>query len=216
MGQATLRERVVPLNCRIQKFGEFAIIGSDRFDLKDVRVGNSSVPFSPVKDFFAPEQFEQLSNAEKLSRESFEQLDAGITIDTDRVTFGDTASARISDLAFRTTIIDAPSAPARPIAWPGLSRDVQIALSQEGAVATSPLRRTGSLKYADPTRRRIVTLDEDNYGIASTVDTGLRLEFGTGLSKTIAYQILNKHLQEHPEDRGALQVVPLTELAAVP
>jgi hypothetical protein len=212
MGFVTLRQRVVPLNCRLEKFGEFRIIGADRFDVKAVRVGTTTVDHTTVKEFFAPGQFEELSNAEKLSRDSFEQMDAGVTVGSTRVAHGAPASARVAELSYKTTIIDKPNLPSRPVDRPAQSRDAQIALSGQGAVAASPLRGTGSRKFADPRRRRLFTLEDESYAIASTRDTGLRLEFGKGLSKTIAYQILEKHLEDHPEDADALQVVPLSEM----
>ena len=54
----------------------------------------------------------------------------------------------------------------------------------------------------------------EDYGIANTANKGLRMEFGTTPSKTIAFQVLDKHLKDHPEDRGVLQVVPLSEMEA--
>ena len=49
------------------RLGEFRIVGVNRFDLRTVVVGAQSPDFEFVKDFFAPGQFEDLSNAEKLS-----------------------------------------------------------------------------------------------------------------------------------------------------
>jgi hypothetical protein len=91
---------------------------------------------------------------------------------------------------------------------------VQLAQGRQGARARSPLRHSGTEKYARPGARRRVELQDEDYAIASTEDTQLRLEFGTGLTRTIARQILDAHLAEHPEDRGRLQVVPLAEVEA--
>src|SRR4029434_8193490 len=77
MGEATVRQKVVPLNRTLERFGEYAISGPDRFDVVEVRIGDRPADsWSVVTDHFPPGDFEVLSETEKLSRDSFEQMDA--------------------------------------------------------------------------------------------------------------------------------------------
>ena len=89
MGKATLHQKVVPLNRKLAKYGEFSISGPDDFTLSNVEIGGVSLPkYQTGTDFFAPGQFEELGTAEKLSRRSFESWDSGITIGSDEIDFG--------------------------------------------------------------------------------------------------------------------------------
>ena len=216
MGSVTFRQKVLPLNSQLDKFGEFQIIGAKRFDVRGVRLGMqpATAEFVPefVKGFFAPGQFSELSNSQKLSRKSFESMDAGVSVSSTRVAFGRPESARIADLTYETTIIDDRRKPSRPFGTYNLSQTTQVALSGRCAKAYSPLRSAGSDRFADAMPEKLFAFDDEDYAIASTDDRGLRLEFGSGLSKTIAFQILEAHLADHPEDRDYLQVVPLAEL----
>lgn len=216
MGMITLRQKVVPLNRRLDKFGEFRITGAHRFDLKAVRIGSRDTEFVLIEDFFAPGQFEELSNTDKLSQPSFDRMTAGVRVGGVRIAHGANTSIRVSKVAYETTIIDDPRDRGRPVARPGLTRDVQLAQSKQGAKAHAPINATGQAKYSHPHRKPLFELVDEDYAIAGTEDTGLRLEFGTGLSRSLARRILEDHLAEHPEDHGRLQVVPLAETGGSP
>src|SRR5262249_28781620 len=84
MGLATLRGRVVPLNRTLQHFGQYAISGPNRFGVAAVLVGDQPAgTWTTVTDNFAPGDFEALSPTEQLSRDSFEEMDAGVRIGAD-------------------------------------------------------------------------------------------------------------------------------------
>src|SRR5262249_33219245 len=78
----TLRQAVVPLNRTLSRFGAGQPPGGTvRFDLLALTVAGQPIgSFSTVEDYFAPAQFEDLSDDEKLTLPSFEPMDAGITL----------------------------------------------------------------------------------------------------------------------------------------
>lgn len=215
MGTVTLRQKILPLNSRLDKFGEFDIVGAHRYELQGVLLGTEPVEYEVVEDFFAPGQYETLSNSEKLSQKSFDLMPAGISVGSNRARYGNIDSMRVRDLIYKTSIIDDYRVPGRSVNKPALSRDTQVALSEQGAKAFSKLSRSGSQKYKEASKKKPFTYNDEDYAIASKEDMGLHLEFGTGLSKAIAHQILKDHLDAHPEDIGRLQVVPLAELEDV-
>jgi hypothetical protein len=143
-------------------------------------------------------------------------MDAGVSVGSSRLAYGQPESVRLAAVQYETTIIDAIEQPGRLVTGPVLSQGAQVAMSARSAKVYSPLRQSGLVKFADPQRRRVVQFDDEDYAIASTIDAGVRSEFGTGLSKTMAYQLLKAHLAAHPEDRGYLQVVPLAEIGSAP
>lgn len=70
MGAATLRQRELPLNRSLERFGEFDIIGAKRFDIAGVKVGGRDVgDWITAEDHFAPGDFEALSETDRLSRD---------------------------------------------------------------------------------------------------------------------------------------------------
>ena len=81
MGGLTLRQTVVPLNRTIDRFGELALQTPTAYTVQTITVGGSAIStWNSAQDHFAPAQFQKLSDAEKLSRASFELMDAGVTL----------------------------------------------------------------------------------------------------------------------------------------
>ncbi|HEX8506733.1 MAG TPA: DUF6603 domain-containing protein, partial [Hymenobacter sp.] len=86
-GALVLRQRVAPLGLELQKYGSGATapVNGRRFDLTEVVVGTrrhaaTDSTVEPVKDFFAPDQFRLLSDAQKLSAASFQLLPCGLRV----------------------------------------------------------------------------------------------------------------------------------------
>ena len=84
LGTLTVKQNVVPLNFEISRFGQAPPAGARRFTVS-VAAGGFEQSREPVRDFFAPAQFIEMSDDEKLSRPSFEPMDAGLTIGSNRI-----------------------------------------------------------------------------------------------------------------------------------
>ena len=219
MGTVTLRQQVVPLNHLLEKFGEFALgVGSVAFELVQVMIGSQEITkpnYDEVRDLFAPGNFEQLSDAEKLSRDSFEQMVAGIAVGSRRVKFG---AQRQRILRYETSIVDSPwdSRPVNAKAHITQSRTTQIAGSRHGAKAFSGLRRTGPTKFTSEVKKsKAFSLKEELFCIAKTEDLKPVEEFGQGMTQGQARRKLKAHLAKRPQDRERFQIVPEQELQEV-
>ncbi len=206
-----LRQTVVPLRRWITKFGEAEPPGgATRFDVAEVTLGGSATSdFSVVEDFFAPAQFEQLSDDEKLSRPSFEPMDAGLTLAGDAVDHGSAVGApveyetRILDSAFETRRVGDYRPP----------RFLQLAAAGRGAAARAPLLNSGPAKFAPSQERApLVRLARERYVVASTLDLAERADVTPPAEKGAAFQALAAYLTTHPEERGRLAVMSLDEL----
>ena len=77
-GALAVRQKVVPLDVAISLFGNRSPVPHNRFAIKRIRMGGQEVPHTTLRDEFAPAQFEALSDADKLSRKSFETMPAGV------------------------------------------------------------------------------------------------------------------------------------------
>ncbi|MBD2770256.1 hypothetical protein IC235_20410 [Hymenobacter sp. BT664] len=87
-GALVLRQRVLPLGVVLSHYGRSPITPATgrRFDLTALVVGTTPYLFATdkavetVRDFFAPDQFQQLTDAQKLSVPSFQLLPCGLRL----------------------------------------------------------------------------------------------------------------------------------------
>ena len=222
-GVLTMRERVLPLDQPLTKFGEAVPGPQAEFDLvsnlsdpskHSVLLGGAPVPFSIVRDKFAPAQFEQMSDQDKLSRPSFEDRDAGFSVGDGQLDFGGVQLGL--DVAFEDIYVDdhAPPPATTTVRFnPTLIQ--QIAWANTNGAASSALRAAALGKFGPPASAKpLVALGDEHYVVASTNDLSQRPDITHPVTKGEAFQALSAHLAKNPGERGQLQVVPLYELAA--
>jgi hypothetical protein len=211
IGGARLRERVLPLNRKLDKLGEAVLTGPNRFDITEVRVGGTKTErWNVTIDRFARAQFEELSDAQKLSIPSFEPMDAGVEIASDAVIAG---AGLTTNLTYETRIVDFPY-DGRTAPRYSMPRGQLLAMLGSGAAAQAPIRNKGGARFA-PEAGLVVgsRLDDETYVIASTADLRARNDLSQPSSKGDVQATLKAHLAAHPEDSNRLQVVALQEAA---
>jgi len=88
-GALALRQRVVPLGLTIDKYGSSPVkpVGGQLFELTHLQVGGTTYAAAPAggplegtREFFAPDQFSRLTDAQKLSAPSFQLLPNGLRL----------------------------------------------------------------------------------------------------------------------------------------
>jgi hypothetical protein len=210
-GSLTFRQKVLPLDQLITKFGEATPDQQGEFDIGAVVIGTAPTAYSTITDEFSPGQFAQLSDADKLSLPSFEPMIAGFTVSDTAIAFGKQYDV---DIEFKTTIIDSVTVWRLVLPY-GLLRGKAIAMAQWGAAARGALFTTG-IHASDPPAGTppLVTLDLEQYMIASVDTLAPRSDIATPTTKSATLAALNQHLAANPGDRGTLQIVPVYELAA--
>jgi hypothetical protein len=206
-----VRQKVVPLNRTIARFAGVPPSGADRFQVASARLGTTLVSSPPlVDDWFAAGQFEALTDAERLSRPGYEKMVAGVTLASDRVIAG---AELIKALDYETITVPEPE-PAPTFYRPTMT--AQLAGAATGANALAPLRAGPGGAYAPPRgAAALVTLEEERYVIASTVDLAPRLDIVGAVGRGDAERALGAYLAANPAARGALQVVPRFEVEAL-
>ena len=144
LGTLTVRQSVVPLNLTrdIDKFNDSPIAGARRFEVTRVAVGTGNESTSGVQDDFAPAQFFQMSDDEKLASPSFEPMQAGLRIGSSQFAFA-IGQCVASPLDYETRIVDRNAAvpPPPPKVDYVLSRALLEMHAMHGAAGRSPLRR---------------------------------------------------------------------------
>jgi hypothetical protein len=211
-GVLTFRQKVLPLNRTLTKFGEATPVGQTTFTVGDISVNGRTVESLPVADQFAPGQFEQLNDADKLSRPSFEAMDAGFSVGAGAIEIGAPFDV---DIAFDTTIVDPLRREIVPPRRYGLAIGVCLGLSRQSGLSARGVRGAGLAAFAPAGGRpRLAALSGERYVVA-TVDTLTRRDDVGGGTKDETLSALARHLAAHPSERGTLQVVPASELRDV-
>jgi hypothetical protein len=213
LGELSVRQRVVPLGIEIDRFGNTTPAGDRRFDV--VAVGAEG---GAIDDLFAPGQFLDLSDDERLRRPSFERMNAGVRIGAARVTWGgqdNPALVAETDLAYETVVLDGAAPPKRERQnFAASANDLRLAAAI-GAVGRAPVRNLGAAKYRAPSRG--VRLVETRYTVTNTTDLSTvsmaELPKPTP-SYTVAVQAMRRHLAKQPGLRGRVQVSEVVEEAA--
>jgi hypothetical protein len=219
LGGVQVHQRVCPLNRRLERFGEVPPKDHDRFDVKAVSPDPKPPSFQLVQDYFAPAQFEALSDAERLSRPGFEKMDAGVSLVSNAIDLG----AGIGDtVSFDTTIVDAPDGVAigdlSYVPQDGASYDLpaarQTATLAGSAGGRSPLSASGEQRFAPAADHEApAALVDEAFLIVDRDSLKRSADFTEPIvGKGAAFQALDGYLRGHPEAWGKLQVIPEHEL----
>jgi hypothetical protein len=213
MGSLTVRENVVPLDVPVTKFGNTTPADGTQFAIASVTLGTGQAAISPVPGNFAPGQFQQLSDADKISAPAFEEFHCGVAI-------GDPTAAAGSDAPRTVTTqwryVPDPTKASVLDRFATLAAGVLDARVETGAGARSLVKNTGLERYAEPGLGSIVSTSEVGYVITSTDDLSVRGDISpaAGTTRYQATAALAGYLAAHPGEGRGLQVMPAYEAAA--
>ena len=87
-GTLQVRQRLVPLERVLDRFGGDVPTGTRQFRITAATLGGEATQTEPLDDLFAPAQFSSLTNEEKLSQPSFTPMVSGVRIGERDVAFG--------------------------------------------------------------------------------------------------------------------------------
>ena len=223
LGTLTVKQSVVPLNMDISRFGQAAPAGVRRFTISGVSLGGLSQTTQPVKDFFAPAQFFEMSDDEKLSRPSFEPLTAGVNIGSSEFVFTTATSdwLEVEAIEFETWIVDKQkneirrSNPEDTKKLYKLNPEPLGRQARFGAAGVSDLRRTGKAKYRTTAPKHRIA--KEGWSIVATDDLTVQpapgVEAGKSMSYSEAAQALRKLKQENPAIAADLKILRPSEVS---
>jgi hypothetical protein len=113
-GSLVVTQKVVPLGITIQKFGNTVPIDVEAYKIIDAKFGTDPQATAQVKENFAPAQFRNMSDDEKLKAASFEFLDAGIKFGCNDWRSGTFITKALS---YENTIIDKDIQPSPKLTY---------------------------------------------------------------------------------------------------
>jgi len=114
LGAVVVRERVVPLGMAVTEYGNVPLAAPVQFAIASVTVGGTAAATATVTDAFAPGQFTQLSNDQKLAAPSFEQFQSGVVIGAAATTTGALARASLDEQTIEIDPLGPPPPPPAP------------------------------------------------------------------------------------------------------
>jgi hypothetical protein len=210
LAELTVSQRLVPLGVRLSKVGTRAATGTPKFAIASVRAGDTSLDVSALDDHFAPAQFLELRDDEKLAAPSYERMQSGIRCRAP----SRHGKARDADIVYETVIISLDG--AEPTRTPAdrfpLPAQVLEPLAEVGAAAVAATRASGRETYRGDDLE--IGVSEERYAV---VGDDLRLVPDVDVpaaSYMRADEALRSYLAEHPEKRASVRVVRSHEVAA--
>jgi hypothetical protein len=206
LGSLSVRQQVVPLGIDIDVFRNARPSGTRRFEITSLSVDGAAIQHRTVREFFAPAQFFEMSDDEKLARPSFEELAAGTAADSEAFTHG---AAVTSDMKYETILIDRGQDTVERFGLYDLSALVLEAVATFGAAGQTSGQTGGAGKY------RVsglgIGVSEAEWSVTGVDD--LEPPDGTTFSGTYteALEALRARQAERPTETGRLQVVGVHE-----
>ena len=218
LGTLNVRQKVVPLDIEIARFGNTKPVGERLFRITHVKLGTQTLNAPrPVKDHFVPGQFLDLGDAESLSRPSFEQMVSGAeVVQTDLVFGGQTNSTLIAvtDAVYETVTISRSGAFDKPTTSASASKAAVIGAAELSVAARSAARGAGSARYRGVSRD--LSDRDESFVVARVEDLQPVPEAGIDVAKgttyTAAAQALARAVAANKNLRGRVKVVARQEV----
>jgi hypothetical protein len=208
-GTLKVSQKVVPLEMTIETFGAQKPSDATRFEIDEVTSGMTTLSISDVEEYFAPAQFESLSDSEKLSRNSFEKMTSGVTINAS----SDLQSSKylVRDVEYEQIIIDSTFTTRLVVLLAQSMKSFPYLLAgSSSAQATYSYAKTAPSSLA-PDR---LSISQEGFSVVGVEDLTLTDEQSTLGSEAAASAYMNELIKKNPSLASEIQVVPNYEVAA--
>ncbi len=207
LGTLQVSQRAIPLELTIAKVGSQKPSDANRFALKVVSAGMTKA--GELTEQFAPAQFEETDDAEKLSEPAFSPQDSGLELAPEGDAYA-SATAITRVVRYELTIVDGGLEPIRQ-----RFHDYPGALFQHWLAGASVARSTLSAHHEALTHpySGAVAVQPERYAVTHMADnTLLHPQAGDFTSRVAAIQHLNSSVAEEPGLAGTLHVLPQYEV----
>jgi hypothetical protein len=210
-GELTVSQRALPLNLTLDKVGNEKPDDVNRVDITAVASGGTQLPLSDHNEQFATAQYENMSDNDKLSRPSYQDLKGGVVVGTAQAMQSSKMTRRA--IAYSITIID--KEPQKPLPkgkfYPAISGLFHPFLSG-AAVARSTLSYQVKSQLRPYTDK--IAVGPENYAVSNVSDNkpfDASLQFS---SEAMARDYMRTQLTANPTLTGAIHVLPGSEVNA--
>jgi hypothetical protein len=212
VGTLRISQKAAPLNIVLDRVGSQRPADAKQFSIDAVQIGENSFSPATAQESFAPAQYFDMSDEEKLASPSFKSFDSGVLVgEPDRMRTGYAAARAVK---YELKYIDSQRDQSAP--GGGGTFDVDPltfnAWALQGAVAQSEL--SFSRRRKSPLAPEEVGVLQESFAIVNASDL-TPFDGGSMLgSEHAALKRRDALIAANPALRGELQVVPAFEVAA--
>lgn len=206
-GALSVSQRALPLALTLDKIGNQTPDDVNLVDITAATTGAATYPLSVSSESFAPAQFQNMNDADKLSRPSYQQLKGGVIIGA----AGGPQSSKMTDreIDYQVTIID--KEPVRPTL-----RMKAISGLFHGFLSGAAVSRS-TLSYQTKSQLGLandkVTVSPEGYTVASTQNNKPFDASSTFTSEAMASDYMKRQVAANPALAGSVHVLPNHEVA---
>ena len=198
-----VRQAVLPLGIPLDHFGHFKVADFKTFDLR-LATGGGTVATKNTSDFFAPAEFFELTQDERMTRKSYENFNAGLEADGLDALMTD--SFREMPVSHERRLVDDEAPPEKKtIPLPPIHFTAQI---RRNAVAASAHGR----RVAGTVRRDFKLQDEQFKIVIKDTLAGFEPAQVPLGSEAEAQTMLKSVVTQDPSQKDRLAVVPVWEV----
>lgn len=209
IGSIRVSQKIVPLNLQLDKFGNTKPAGEKFFDITKVTLDGNEMQVTEAREQFAPAQYREFSNSEKLSLDAFQRLKSGVVIHGSEELASSYAIPL--DVRYEKIILD-ENGESRKL---GIFNDDLLRFKtflKGNAIAKSPYSYARKLDGI-PTHK--IDIDQESYTVVSNIDIKPYDGNSRAKSQVEAMAYMERLIETNPELEGFLQVVPNYEVNSI-
>ena len=214
LGQMRVSQLVVPLNTArdIDRFGGAPVAGDRRFTVT-ATLGTTTLSRAAHKAPFAPAQFFEMSDDEKLAAPSFLTMEAGCVFGEVGVSF-DSAQVIAAPLEYQDVHITLdgtpPVVPSNAAPPPQTVTPVQLqTFARSGAAGRAPVRHVGRARFRNDAVEGAAAFAPARWAIVPAAEAGPAASVDPDVTTWIEYQGVLKTMNR---SRARWQLVPAHEV----
>jgi hypothetical protein len=212
-GSLVVQQKLLPLKVEFDKVGSNKTEDIKKVEITGADVDGNGLQVTDVKEFFARAQFQTLSDAEKLSKPSFEQMPGGASISSNDNKAQNGKMVR-KNVEYEITIID--KEPKKPFKRGKFYRDHDILFTHflnGGSVSKSVLSKSYQSKLKPFDEK--MTVAQEGYSVAFQANNKAFNSSATFASEMEANTFLNQQLRSNPNLKKDLHIIPNHELQEI-
>lgn len=209
-GSLVIQQKLVPLKVEFDKVGSNKTEDAKKIEITGADVDGNNLQVADVKDFFARAQYQTLSDAEKLSKPSFELMPGGASISSNSNKAQNGKMVR-KNIEYEITIID--KEPTKPFKRGRFYRPYDVLFLhflQGGSVSKSQLSKSYQSKLQPFDEK--MTVSQEGYSVAFQANNKPYSSATTFASEMEATTFLNQQLRSNPNLKKDLHIIPNHEL----
>jgi hypothetical protein len=211
VGSLVISQKLMPLDMDIDKVGSQKASDVKSLSIPTAKSDTTNLVVTPFEDFFARAQYQNLSDADKLSKPSFEKMNGGVKVSMGGSTVRTSKMVR-RKVEYEMIIVD--KEPEKPLPFGILFKQLNILfthLLKGNAVAKSPVSKA-TKKKLQPFDEKIAVSD-GGYSVVFNMDNTLLNSTASFNSEAMASDYMQKQMKNNPKLKGQLQVVPDFEMS---